>query len=288
VEPLKKTWLFPVLAGLALVASACTPNAAPNDRHPGTTVQQAVPRMHMDGIGMRNNDGIGARPFDVLGTRPFDGMGMRDYDLGVRNTPYGTDYMNNNYNAYTSGARSYNAFTDDGRRPFDGVGTPSIYRDRSRVGTMATTMPRMGFAQIDRKHVRTAGVNNVYVDREALARAVGNVTASCPGVNRSTVLVTDEEIFVGLNTLGGDNRVTKEQARMGAQSIAPRYYKVYVTDNANDIAEIARIASRANNVTMGRHADEQRSVDALIKRLGGKVDGEEMKTKGSKMTTTTR
>jgi hypothetical protein len=285
VEPLKKTWLFPVIAGLALVASACTPNAAPNYRQQGTTVQQAVPRTQFDGVGVRNYDGVGARPFDGLGTRPFDGLGVRNYDLGVRNTPYGTDY--HNYNAYTSGARSYNAFTDDGRRPLDGIGAPSIYRARNGAGVMATTMPRLGYAQIDRKHVRTAGANNVFVDREALARAVGNVTATCPGVDRSTVLVTDEEIFVGLNTLGGNARTAKEQARMGAQSIAPRYYKVYVTDNANDIAEISRIASRASNVSMGR-ADEERSVDALIKRMGGMVDGEEMRTKGSRMTTTTR
>ncbi len=282
---MKKTWLFPVIAGLALVASACTPTAAP--RHHGTTVHQAAPRTHIDGVGVRNYDGIGARPFDGFGMRPFDGFGVRNYDLGVRNAPYGTDYMHHNYNAYTSGARSYNAFTDDGRHPVDGVGAPSIYRARHGAGVMATTMPRLGYAQIDRKHVRTAGGNNVFVDREALARAVGNVTATCPGVDRSTVLVTDEEIFVGLHPLGGNARTAKEQARMSAQSIAPRYYKVYVTDNANDIAEISRIASRASNVSMGR-ADEERSVDALIKRMGGMVDGEEMRTKGSRMTTTTR
>jgi hypothetical protein len=265
VEPLKKTWLFPVIAGLALVASACTPNAAPNNRQQGTTVQQAVPRTNFDGVG----------------ARPFDGFGMRNYDLGVRNAPFGND------NGYTSGARSYNAFTDDSRRPLDGVGAPSIYRARQGAGVMATTMPRIGYAQTDRKQMRTAGVNNVFVDREALANAVGNVTASCPGVDRSTVLVTDEEIFVGLNTQDSNAQTAKDQARQCAQSIAPQYYKVFVTDNANDIAEISRIASRSSNVPMAR-PEEERSVDALIKRLGGMVDGEEMRTQGSKMTTTTR
>ncbi|WP_407649400.1 YhcN/YlaJ family sporulation lipoprotein [Brevibacillus composti] len=130
------------------------------------------------------------------------------------------------------------------------------------------------------------GANNVYVDRQALARAVGNVAVSCPGVDRATVLVTDEEVFVGLNTQGPNARTAKNQARANALSVTPRYYKVYVTDNPQHIDEISRVASRTTNGPVIR-AEDTRQFDALVKRMGGTVDGEEMRTKGSSMTTET-
>ncbi len=139
---------------------------------------------------------------------------------------------------------------------------------------MQTGMPKMGYVQTNRASMKTAGAQNVYVDRDALAQAVGNVTTSCPGVQQSTVLVTDEEIFVGLNTQGADARTAKNQAKMNAQSISPRYYKVYVTDNPNDIQEIARVASRSSNLHTARNEDAA-SIDTLIKRMGGMTDREQ-------------
>lgn len=146
---------------------------------------------------------------------------------------------------------------------------------------MQTGMPRYGYIQTDRQHAQTAGANNVYVDRDALARAVGNVTASCPGVQRSTVLVTDEEVFVGLNTKGSDAHTAKNQARMNAMSVSPRYYKVYVTDNPNDIQEIARVASRHSNLSHARTNETTASIDALIKRMGGTTDAEQMRARSA-------
>ncbi|MED1872240.1 YhcN/YlaJ family sporulation lipoprotein [Brevibacillus borstelensis] len=215
---------------------------------------------------------------------------------GTAGTTRGTVFGDTGYNG---GINSYNAFTDNGMRPLNRAGTnnQSIYRTNQGAGTMATnTMPHMGYAQAHRADMQAAGVggangtgfgggaNNVFVDRDALARAVGNVTVSCPGVDRSTVLVTDEEVFVGLNTQGPDGRTAKDQARMNAMSVSPRYYKVYVTDNQQDIDEISRIASRTSNGPVTR-AEDTRQIDALIKRMGGTVDGEEMRTKGSTMTT---
>lgn len=168
----------------------------------------------------------------------------------------------------------------------------SIYQNggnnRAGMGTMSTAMPQLGYAQTaGNSNGRTVGVRNtnnanqVYVDREALAQAVGNVTASCPGVQRSTVLVTDREILVGLQTNGNQAQEAKKQAKMNAMSIAPRYYKVHVTDNANHIQEMSRVASRSSNFsvagTNGNHP-----VRALIDRMTGRTDGNMMKNAGVK------
>ncbi|MDR4998449.1 MULTISPECIES: YhcN/YlaJ family sporulation lipoprotein [Brevibacillus] len=276
--PLKKTWLYPAIAGIALLASACANNAAPNYTHPN----QAAPHVtNVDGLHVRNYDGVRSANFDGLHVR--NGVGLNNapgVDNGLH--PNGT-YPRanvNNYNAYTSGMRPYNAFTDHNA---GALGTPngmnhSIYQkrawNRAGAGIMQTGMPKMGYVQTNRASMKTAGAQNVYVDRDALAQAVGNVTTSCPGVQQSTVLVTDEEIFVGLNTQGADARTAKNQAKMNAQSISPRYYKVYVTDNPNDIQEIARVASRSSNLHTARNEDAA-SIDTLIKRMGGMTDREQ-------------
>jgi hypothetical protein len=242
---MKKTWLFPAVAGIALFASACANNAAPDNNRPfGTTANQMANRLTGD------------------------------------MTP-------NTYNA-TNGTRNYNAFTDATGlrdRANNWMGT-SIYRDNGinrGGGIMQNGMAHMGYCNMNRDALQANnnGVNNVFLDRDALARIVGNVTASCPGVQQSTVLVTDEECFVGLTTDGGDPSTAKSQARMNAMSVCPGYYNVYVTDNQDIINEMNRIASRGSNfATMGvDRTDTDRSIDALIRRMGGLPDGADMRTK---------
>ncbi|MFP3387409.1 YhcN/YlaJ family sporulation lipoprotein [Brevibacillus sp. SIMBA_040] len=326
---LKKTWLYPAIAGIALLASACANNAAPNNTHPNkATTNQAAPHVtNFDGLHVRNYDGTRRTDFDGVHTRSYNGMhqtgvdGVRTgaYDglhvrngIGISSAPGVRDGMYphvNNYNTYANGVRPYHAFTDGTGTAgtgttgtgitgtgITGTGTAgtlstvpgttgtrhSVYQkhawNRGGAGVMQTSAPKMGYVQTNRQQLHTASANHVYVDRDALAQAVGNVTASCPGVQRSTVLVTDEEIFVGLNTQGGDARTAKHQAKMNAMSVSPRYYKVYVTDNQNDIQEISRVASRSSNVHSARTEDTA-SVDALIKRMGGMTDGEQARTK---------
>lgn len=294
---MKKTWLYPAIAGIALLASACANNAAPNYTQPnGTTTNQAAPNVSgMDGLNVRNNDGMGTRGYDGMHVR--NGMGLGN-TTGVRDGLYPKTNTNvNNYNAYTNGTRPYHAFPDGtgnagtlgitpGANGLNGTNARngmnhSIYQkgawNRGGAGVMQTGMPHMGYVQTDRQRMQTASANNVYVDRDALAQAVGNVTASCPGVQRSTVLVTDEEIFVGLDTRGADAKTAKHQAKMNAMSVSPRYYKVYVTDNQNDIQEIARVASRSSNVQTARTQDAA-SIDTLIKRMGGMTDGDQARS----------
>lgn len=347
---MNKKWLIPAIAGIALMASACGNNAAPNYTTPNkTTTQSTRHYTGTDGLHVRNYDGVGrgttfgtgagtmngtnygtnatgygtratgfgnytgtgtsnygtngytgtgtygTNGYTGTGTGTYTGLGdgFRGFGMDGRNDgfrSFGTDgrfdgFRNNNYNAYTNGTRPYTAFPD-------GTRNQSIYQNagtRTGMGTMGATgngMPHMGYATTDRNVLRTTtNSNQVYVDRDALARAVGNVTASCPGVQRSTVLVTDEEIFVGLNTNGQNAAEAKKQARMNAMSVSPRYYKVYVTDNARDIQEITRVASLTNN-TMGVRSVDGNQLNSLIKRMGGKTDAET--TRGGKAGTTSK
>ena len=259
-----------------MLASACANNAAPNYTTPNqTTTNQAAPRVtNFDGLHTRTYDGMrgynGATPGTYNGVRPY--TAFPDGNVGL------------NPATGTAGIRGVGPV-------YTGV-NQSIYQkrawNRAGAGVMQAGVPRFGYVRTDRQQVRTAAANNVYVDRNALAQAVGNVTSSCPGVQRSTVLVTDEEVFVGLNTAGADALTAKNQAQMNAMSVSPRYYKVYVTDNPNDIQEIARVASRTSNLHNAR-TDETASIDTLIKRMGGTTDREQVRAKNAgKMGTTSR
>ncbi|MFY0544781.1 YhcN/YlaJ family sporulation lipoprotein [Brevibacillus sp. H7] len=267
---MKKTWLYSTVAGIALLATACANNAAPNNNVPNRTNVQnfAGPRT------MTNN--MAGAP---------DGM-------------------------FNGTMRNYNAFNGANIRTADqtgirGTGNASIYRDNGRAGIMQNGMSQMGYVRVNRSFLTNNAnpLNNVFVDRDALARVVGNVTASCPGVDASTVLVTDEECFVGLNLdrnnaqpggpIGGmgtrpgvptNIQSVKAQARMNAMSVCPRYYKVYVTDNQQIIDEMTRIASRSTNMGANQPFDD-RMVDMLIRNMGDLPDGQDLTTRGSTLTT---
>jgi len=181
---MKKTWLYSAVAGIALVASACGNNASDYNRSNGTATQN------------------------------FAGGPGGVFDSTTRSTNF---YPN----GYTAGSmRNYSAFNGTGMRGagagsgtsgmFGGGGDTGMSLYRSGGMTMAgagqngagmNRMEQMGYFRVDRNAMQTnsTAANQVYLDRNALAQIVGNVTASCPGVNASTVLVTDEEVFVGLD-----------------------------------------------------------------------------------------
>lgn len=210
----------------------------------------------------------------------------------------GNTYNNNGYN--TGGVTGFTGYGSTGYRgasTYSAYGTTnnaglhtryatvpgqSMYQS-TRMNTAQNNMPSMGYAKIDAVHARTYSTahSRVYVDRNALAKAVADVTNSVPGIRSSTVLVTDEEIFVGCTTDHKNAHDSKNKARMNAMSIAPRYYKVYVTDDPGMIAELTRVASTTThaNATMPQN-DSQ--INGLIKRFGGMTDREESTRMGAR------
>ncbi len=332
---MKKSWLYSAIAGFALLATACTNNAGPDNttgNNNGTAGTQSYAGNFNYGA---NGYGTGGNAANRYGTYGYDtngygaaGYGNRNFvgnyagwgtnanttgsragapgvngyaagttgthfgwntpgtnqagnpGVGADNTAFGNDRTDGYYGMASNnngfrGMRDFNIFGDgNGNRNNTYYGPLSVYRNRG-MGTLgANNVSNIGYANISSSNLRSNAVNQVYVDRDALARAVGNVTASVPGVRAATVLVTDEEIFVGLNSRGTNTQDAKSKARMNAMSVSPRYYRVYVTDNQQMIAEMSRIASRTSNVNANTTQD-QRHIDSLIRSFGGQVDGEE-------------
>ncbi len=305
---MSKKWFCGTIAGLALLAAACgNPAADYKTRGYGTTsydgtTLRATDYYNRGGLvggysgTLTPNAALGGARTNI-GTYGTAGYGAAGYGT----TGYGTGYGPTGYGAagyYGNGAVTNTPFRDTGwtgygdynvntgtmgTRAFDRANyrmNESIYRDVGihAAGAGGTTVNRIGYVKVDSNYIRTnaQAVHRVHVDRDALAQAVGNVTASVPGVNTSTVLVTDEEIFVGLNTNGRDTHGTKSKARMNALSVSPRYYKVYVTDQQALIDEMTRVASRSSNVNVALPQDE-RSVDNLIRSFGGTPDGSDVR-----------
>ncbi len=194
--------------------------------------------------------------------------GTGTYGARTYGTTYGTSaYSTSGANAYTSPYAGTNSYTS----PY--AGNKSIYHETG-MRTTQTNMPHTGYAKADATHLRTAAnaQNQVYVDRNVLARAVANVTSSVPGVQHSTVLVTDREIFVGLRNTDKDKSAAKEKAKMNAMSISPRYYRVYVSDDPRMADELTRVASRVGNVSAHMPKNDTQ-INSLVRSFGGTVDG---------------
>ncbi|MBO8163370.1 MAG: YhcN/YlaJ family sporulation lipoprotein [Brevibacillus sp.] len=236
---MKKSWLYSTITCFALLVSACANNATPDNN---TTY------------------GLSSNP------RPTG------YTDGYRPVPPG-NYLDNNGPMAARNGRAYQSLYKS-----------SGIRNADRKDAFGTTngglndtanMTRMGFVKVDRNMLQDGTMNNIYLDRDALAQIVGNVTASVPGVNTSTVLVTDEEIFVGLDLANRKQADSiKKKAKMNAWSVSPRWFKVYVTDNRQTIADLSRIASRTADVNAAGYHDDTR-IDNLIRRFGGVTDGED-------------
>ncbi|MGO0063074.1 YhcN/YlaJ family sporulation lipoprotein [Brevibacillus fluminis] len=304
---MKKTWLYGALAGMALLATACgNKTAAPDYNQPaGTKLQQygtnAAHRIGTYGTmhdGTTNYYGTGYNGYGTVGTT---GYGTGTGITGTAGTAgYGAtgNTYNNGYN--TGGLTGYTGYGGTGYR---GAGTYSAYGttnnaglhtryatvpgqsmyQSTRMNTAQNNMPSMGYAKIDAVHARTYSTahSRVYVDRNALAKAVADVTNSVPGIRSSTVLVTDEEIFVGCTTDHKNAHDSKNKARMNAMSIAPRYYKVYVTDDPGMIAELTRVASTTTHANSTLPQNDSQ-INALIKRFGGMTDREESNRMGTR------
>lgn len=230
-----------------------------------------------------NNTAFRGAGYGATGYGTTTGYGMNGYGTpyNTRGFGYGTD---GTYGIRAGDQANYRMNTSIYKTGTDGnvVGNGYNFRTAGTAGQgttgMATGHNRMGYARMDVNYVRTNrdALSQFHVDRDALAQVVGNVTCSVPGVSTSTVLVTDEEIFVGVNLEGKHANSAKPKVRMNAMSVSPRWFKVYVTDNKDMIDEMTRIYTRSSNVNVASPHDD-RQIDNLIRSFGGSTDSDQMK-----------
>lgn len=108
---------------------------------------------------------------------------------------------------------------------------------------------------------------DVFIDRPVLAKHIASLVAVLPNVKESTVLVTDDHVFVGLILKKGkkDANAVKE-AKRTAESLTPRYFQVHVTDSKDLERSIHALGLR-----MQKNGDvdgSKRSLNELLKRMG--------------------
>lgn len=104
-------------------------------------------------------------------------------------------------------------------------------------------------------------------DRPILAKQIASLVAVLSNVKESTVLVTDDHVFVGIITKNGkrDAKTVKE-ARRTAESLTPRYFQVHVTDSKKLESTINQLGLRMQgDGDIEGNAD---SLNDLLRRMG--------------------
>lgn len=226
---MKKQWLFGTFAGIALLAAACNPN--------NMNTQQFGDNANRFGYDNQNQ----SAPFlrYTRDTTPFTAG-----NNGVRGNLFGDTTDQNGYSYYV--------------------------HPNNRTGIRTTAANQFGYVRMNSAALRNRGnmANQPYLDRNALAKVVANVTCSIPGVNTSSVLVSDEEVFVGLTTRGGDDRPVRSKAYMAAMSVSPRWYRVYLTTDRKLMNQMDRIGRNRMN-----QANSDQAIEQLVRMFGGVPDG---------------
>ncbi|WP_216831029.1 YhcN/YlaJ family sporulation lipoprotein [Alkalihalobacterium elongatum] len=93
-------------------------------------------------------------------------------------------------------------------------------------------------AQEQRQHRQP---DAAYIDRDLLADAISKMAVYLPQVEECGTLVTDKYILVAYKADAEENREDVAlQVKVTAQSMAPRYLDVYVTDNPEMMEDIER------------------------------------------------
>ncbi len=148
----------------------------------------------------------------------------------------------------------------------------SIYQDRNMsVQTKSNYQTKnYGYATYTKRDMNSQQASSFFVDRNVLARAVSTVVTSIPGVEKANVLVTDEDLFIGLP--GVINKSTLNKAKLSAWSMSPRYYKIYVTGDQEVINQVNRLVNQSGPRNMSLdHLDQILSNGNLTDMTGTNV-----------------
>ncbi|HJV44365.1 MAG TPA: YhcN/YlaJ family sporulation lipoprotein [Bacillota bacterium] len=197
--------------------------------------------------------GVSALSFALMGCGVNQGPGATTKSTG----------MDQSYGQTGTTARSYVSNTADlARRNYNGnanvnnvnpqtYGSNSLYKNHNTMGVRGTTndystgVTSFGYAAYHKTDMHTQQASTYYVDRNVLARTIATVVNTIPGVQESSVLVTDQDIFVGMN--GVKDTSTFNQARLAAWGVSPRYYRLHYTADPNTINEVKTLVANSNN-----------------------------------------
>ncbi|MFT0801215.1 YhcN/YlaJ family sporulation lipoprotein [Bacillus swezeyi] len=89
------------------------------------------------------------------------------------------------------------------------------------------------------------------INREEMAHIISSLTVQLPNIQDASALVTDEEALVVYKTDSRKREETADQVKKTAASVIPRFYKIYISDDANliqSVANFSRLGSNSRNV----------------------------------------
>ncbi len=224
-----------------------------------------------------NNDGAqnyAANDYNTNGTNPYRNMniypngGADIYGPHTNNVNQGVDrnrgfinqrtnYLRNQTDPTTNQSLIQNSTNQSAS--YQGYGTSydqgygtSMYKTKGTNGKS-----EIGFSQVkNNQRTLQAGnqFNKVYVDRQLMASYIAHLVKGIPEVGSSTVLVTDDHVFVNVGTKQTDQDKAKhsiayiqDQVRKTALSVTPRYYQIKVSTDESTNQKLINIGQGNKN-----------------------------------------
>ncbi len=134
-----------------------------------------------------------------------------------------------------------------------------------------------GYATYSKRDINAQQNGTYYVDYNVLARAISSMVSAVPGVEKSSVLVTDEDIFIGCP--GVTDAETLNRAKLSAWAMSPRWYKIYISGDENTIDQVNTLVNRA-----GTRAIDHDQLEAVLKTRTFDMTGMNVTDNGQNIT----
>ncbi|MFB4474330.1 YhcN/YlaJ family sporulation lipoprotein [Virgibacillus sp. SK37] len=119
---------------------------------------------------------------------------------------------------------------------------------------------QLGYVRYSKDEIDTQNLDNheARIDRREMADMITRLILNNNGFNEVATLVTDQEVLIAYDRdNNSDSKLTKEVAQKTAESVMPRFYKVYVSDNKSLMYDIQSLHNSNTN----------RNYDKLIQKL---------------------
>jgi hypothetical protein len=118
---------------------------------------------------------------------------------------------------------------------------PSAYQQNS-IYKEGQKLRNYGYVEYNKRDMSSQQAGTFYVDRDVLARSVATVVTSTPGVEDAQVLVTDEDLYIGIP--GVEDTATLNRVMLSAWSITPRWFKISITDDHQTISSMKQMVNQ--------------------------------------------
>lgn len=111
---------------------------------------------------------------------------------------------------------------------------------------------------------------DIHIDRDVLADAIAQVVVGLQNITDSAVIVTDQDVIIGYKARDNDHKNYREQVKLSGESITPRWYHVYATEDIDLVRSIKEVTKEPSNDRLGTQLRKQ--VDFIIQQLGGREE----------------